>query len=198
MPAVAERAVPVPARWWSLIWRVLVAFLVGLGSAALLGRVVDPFLFAVVVASLVAGACGLVLCGQGLQARWQVLGSPAGALVRILVGGLVCFATAFVLVFGPLNVDRSFSVWMLKRVADAPGRSQLEVKQELAEFFSPDSGEVSRRIDEQVLLGNLRIEGDNVTLTSSGRRVVWANEALSRIFGLNPRYAQGQNLPDGP
>jgi hypothetical protein len=59
-----------------------------------------------------------------------------------------------------------------------------------AVFFGPDSDEIARRILEQQRIGNLYVENNEVILTAGGKRVVFLNEWLSRIFGLNPKYAQ--------
>jgi hypothetical protein len=193
-----DEAVGGGARWWTLLWRIAMSVLIGFAFAAALGRIVQPFLFAVIAAAAIGGGAGVLLAGRRLARYWGVPSRQGGILIRILVGTTVLFATAFALTFGPLNVDRSFSVWMLKRISDTPGQTPTEVKERLSEFFSSESGEIQRRIDEQVLLGNLEVRGGSVELTNSGRRVVWANEALSRIFGLNPRYAQGQDLSDVP
>jgi len=186
------------ARWWALLWRIAVSMLIGFACAAALGRILQPFLFAIIAAAAIGGGAGVLLADRRLVRLWAVPTHEGRILVRILAGSTVLFATAFALAFGPLNVDRSFSVWMLKRISDTPGQTPAQVKDRLSEFFSPESGEVQRRIDEQVLLGNLEVRRGSVELTNSGRRVVWANEALSRIFGLNPRYAQGQDLSDVP
>jgi hypothetical protein len=82
-------------------------------------------------------------------------------------------------------------VWMLRRVAISEHPLTVSQTQQLAgAFFGQGSDEIARRIVEQQRLGNLHVENDVVTLTSSGKRVVFLNEWLSRIFGLNPKYAQ--------
>jgi hypothetical protein len=180
-----------------ILWisvRLVGVVLIGLAVAALLSRVMSLFLFVCIVSALVAGILAALLLGRRFLASAGVHG-PGTSLIRILGALLVTASVLFLLSFGPLNIDRSFSVWMLRRVAISDRPLTVAQTQQLAgDFFGQGSDEIERRILEQERLGNLRVENDQVTLTASGKRVVFLNEWLSRIFGLNPKYAQAEQI----
>lgn len=94
----------------------------------------------------------------------------------------------------PLTVDRSYSVWMLKEVAQADafglGKEKKNLLEESSVFFDESNGQLSRRIDEQVRIGNLKIANSGeVEITTKGR--LWAifNKYVGIVFGLEPRYS---------
>jgi hypothetical protein len=90
----------------------------------------------------------------------------------------------------PLNVDRSFSVWMINKIATDPEMRNFSTLEENAsKFFSPEKGEIKRRLNEQISLGNLEVVDNRVELTSSGHRVWKSNRFLASLFGLNKNYA---------
>lgn len=181
-------------RAWGLAWRFLAALMGGLLAAAILGHLLRPFLFVVFLGSATAAVIGILLMGPAFLRSWKVQQRTAGHLIRGVSALALFSSAAFVLSFGPLNVDRSFSVWMLKRVSDSSGMTPDQLRESVATFFAPDSGEVTRRIDEQLLLRNINVENGTVVLTPSGEIVVRMNELISRLFGLNPLYAQGDEL----
>ena len=90
----------------------------------------------------------------------------------------------------PLNIDRSFSVWMINQIAtDSEPRDVAEIEKKSSEFFSPKNGEIQRRISEQISLGNLEIVEEKVRLTPSGERVWKINRIIANLFNLNKNYA---------
>lgn len=89
----------------------------------------------------------------------------------------------------PLNLDRSFSVWMLNKTIEserAPSIEELENK--ASQFFAPSGGEIKRRINEQILLGNLKVLQNQVELTDRGKITWRINRLISDFFGLNKKY----------
>ena len=170
--------------------RLMVVVLVGLALAALLSRVLPLFLYVCIVSAVVTGLLAWLLLGRRFLGSTGINGAGT-SLIRTLGALLTATFVLFLLSFGPLNIDRSFSVWMLRRVAQAEHPLTVTQTQQMAgAFFGQGSDEIERRILEQERLGNLHVENDVVTLTTSGKRVVFLNEWLSRIFGLNPKYAQ--------
>jgi len=90
----------------------------------------------------------------------------------------------------PLNVDRSFSVWMINQLATNPTKNRVtQVEDKAAKFFSPQGGEISRRIDEQIGLGNVAENNGTISLTSRGMRIWKINRLVAKFFGLNSKYA---------
>jgi len=176
------------ALWFAI--RLAVLILVGLVLAALLSRILPLFLYVCIVSAIATGLLAFPVLGRRFLASAGIQG-PGTSLIRILGALFTAAFVLFLLSFGPLNIDRSFSVWMLRRVAISEYPLTISQTQQLAgAFCGQGSDEIARRIVEQQRLGNLHVENDVVTLTSSGKRVVFLNEWLSRIFGLNPKYAQ--------
>jgi hypothetical protein len=63
---------------------------------------------------------------------------------------------------------------------------ELEVN--ASKFFSPSGGEIRRRINEQISLGNLIVVQDKVELTDRGKFTWKMNRLISDFFGLNKKY----------
>jgi hypothetical protein len=97
----------------------------------------------------------------------------------------------------PINVDRSFSIWMLGRIYNSQSEgasiSITTLQEDSSNFFSSTSPELNRRITEQKNLNNIVEVGDRVELTTSGRFIVITGRFLQRLFGLNPKYSNGSD-----
>jgi hypothetical protein len=63
-----------------------------------------------------------------------------------------------------------------------------ELENEASQFFSPSGGEIRRRVNEQISLGNLIINNSQVELTERGRFTWRVNQLISDFFGLNKKY----------
>ena len=176
---------------WILSLRLLLSVVAGVVAAALLNRLLPAFLVASVLSAVSAAVLAYFLAKTSLRHNDAVTSASARNSFAILSSILVVFATLFLLTFGPLNVDRSFSVWMLRNVSEQDGIPTPALKEQASTFFNPSSGEIERRIDEQRNLGNVQIQDDVVQLTSRGAILVRVNEVMARFFGLNPNYALG-------
>lgn len=103
-----------------------------------------------------------------------------------LISSLIVFSF---LATVPLNLDRSFSVWMLNQTMESERSLSLpELEIEASQFFSPSGGEIRRRVNEQISLGNLVINNSQVELTERGRFTWRVNQLISDFFGLNKKY----------
>ena len=89
----------------------------------------------------------------------------------------------------PLNLDRSFSVWMLNKTIESERPLSVEeIENRASQFFAPSGGEIKRRINEQISLGNLKVIQSNVELTGRGKMTWKINRFISDFFGLNSKY----------
>ena len=176
---------------WILSLRLLLSVVAGVVAAALLNRLLPAFLIASILSAVSAAVLAYFLAKTSLRQNDAVISASAKNSFAVLSSVLVVFATLFLLTFGPLNVDRSFSVWMLRNVSEQDGIPTPALKEQSSTFFNPSSGEIERRIDEQRNLGNVQIQDDVVQLTSRGAILVRVNELMARFFGLNPNYALG-------
>jgi hypothetical protein len=93
-------------------------------------------------------------------------------------------------VVGPVTVDRSVSVFMLSRLADAqsPLRAE-ELRQVFADRYVGEWDQVGRRIQEQIASGNIeQASEDHYRLTAQGESFMRTAQFISRIFGGDPRF----------
>ena len=108
---------------------------------------------------------------------------------KFVLSALASFALLTTL---PLNLDRSFSVWMLANLKSTHINQQTisekQLQEKLETFFSAKSGELNRRIEEQAKLGNISFHKKEIYLTTKGDLQVKINRVISRIFNLNPKY----------
>jgi len=176
---------------WHLTVRLILSVVVGVLTAAALNRVLPAFLVVSVLSAVLAGALAFFLARSSIRKDENVVSVSAANGFAALSALLVLFATLFLLTFGPLNVDRSFSVWMLRNVAEQEKITTPSLTKQASDFFNPSSGEIERRVNEQLNLGNISVDDGTVQLTARGEILVRINEAMARFFGLNPNYALG-------
>ncbi len=93
-------------------------------------------------------------------------------------------------VVGPVTVDRSVSVFMLSRLAEA--RSPLtaeELRTAFAQRYVGEWDQVGRRIQEQIASGNVeQTSEDHYRLTAQGASFMRTARFVSRVFGGDPRF----------
>jgi hypothetical protein len=93
-------------------------------------------------------------------------------------------------VLGPVTVDRSVSVFMLSRLAEAPSPlTAEELRLAFAERYVGEWDQVGRRLREQMASGNIdRSSDDHYRLTAQGRSFMRTARFISRVFGGDPRF----------
>jgi hypothetical protein len=184
--------------------RLLGVLAVFYGLAVIIG-------FALFVAATKFGLFGSmsILFYRGLA----VLGAIAPALVLVLalmirlpwppgmlagrdaiVGAVVALSlnlTFFVL--GPVTVDRSMSVFMLSRLADASAPLTVEdLKVAFTDRYLREWDQISRRLKEQISSGNVdQTPEGSYRLTPQGRSFMKTARVMSRLFGGDPRFVGG-------
>ncbi len=148
-----------------------------------MSRIFDTFLAAALVGSIASGAVFLSL-------TLLIRRGETKATERILAALLSFFVSFSFLATVPINVDRSFSVWLISQLASNSSETLTEEDAEILAwaFFSPESGEISRRIQEQVAIGNLEIRDGDLVITDQGFVLVKAFQVFTAFFDLNPRY----------
>jgi hypothetical protein len=115
---------------------------------------------------------------------------PDPSLTTILVSGLNAVTVFALLATIPINIDRSFSVWMLNQIDSKNKISVLETQKSFGEFFSISNGEIDRRINEQMQLGNVNFNGKDLYLTRAGKNLVEINRVIAKMYSLNSKYTQ--------
>ena len=172
----------------------------------------------IILMSFVIGCLVTILVQSQIQFFFTAMW--AGVITGVIVGGLfwllftrvskkqtvskfdaVYVATiSGLLLYGfltsvPLNLDRSFTVWSLNQLYKSSLSGEKlnvsDMKIELSQYFSPESGEIDRRVKEQILVGNLSVSSNgDVTLTEQGKRQRNFFAFMGKIFSLTPKYTQ--------
>jgi hypothetical protein len=108
---------------------------------------------------------------------------------------ILTFATGLAFLFSVAAInDRSLSVYLTATVAKNPSGVKMD---ELSDFIALDWNEnnkqLEKRIREQVLVGNFRIEknGEQICPTKQLVRFTKMNNFITRIIGINPLYVDG-------
>lgn len=151
-------------------------------ASPLLGAIPLLFYRGVVIAFI--GALLLAVM-MGLAARRIRLDLPT------LVGAIalsLAFNISFLIVF-PVTFDRSITMFLLARIErqdgqlDASGLERVYVREYLG-----DMRQIDRRIEEQSLSGNVRVEQGRIHITPQGRRLLTSGRWVGGWFGADPRF----------
>jgi hypothetical protein len=95
----------------------------------------------------------------------------------------------------PLTIDRSYSVWLLKHASELSANGEplttTSLTNDSIEFFGPANGQLDRRINEQLRLGNLlEVEQDKLQISKKGFLIAKMNSFIGRVFDLQPQYSK--------
>lgn len=177
----------------SVMLNVTVSTIVGMGFAAIFQRFNGIFFYNVFIGTLLSGLTSLFIFKLSLQKKCtENIIRPYAAIIS----ALLCFSFLSTI---PLTVDRSYSVWLLKYAAVAEQEKIIINKQVLIQesvnFFSVKNGQLDRRIEEQMRIGNLQIEaGGFIKLSDKGLLIAKLNNVIGIIFGLEPKYSSLKTL----
>ncbi len=174
---------------------IFVGSFVGLSIAAISHRVLLFFFTCVFLGSLAGAISTYLLLSLKLRNnRIFTTEYPNHSTIRLITSLLTSFILFSFLASLPLNVDRSFSVWTLNQISNLPAKqTRISLETLAEEFFTQDNGEISRRIEEQIKLGNLVEESSKIKLTSRGRLQVQLHRLIAIVFGLNSKYTSVQD-----
>lgn len=178
----------------TIFFEVIAGAVLGLTIAALLNRVIDFFFLCVFAGAFASGVLVFVLEFRNRK-RGLISESDSflGKTISVLVVSLTTVITFATLAILPLNVDRSFSVWALNEMElIGKPQSRNDVILESAKFFSPNSGEISRRVDEQIRLRNIEIEDGMLQLSERGKLQVQIHRVIRKIFALEMNYTRSR------
>ena len=172
---------------------IVISVVFGLMFSVVIAQIIPIFLYTVIFGTLFTFVIGaLVTKVFGNKGKSKVETNSGGhVFLMALSSGLLVFSFLGTI---PINLDRSFSVWILNSVDEATNIQQksldvVELKNSTSQYFSPNSSEVLRRLDEQIGLGNLKVENNgSVSLTTKGENLLQALRFIARIFSLNPKY----------
>lgn len=164
----------------------LVLFL-SASAAGLFGGISILFYRGIAVLIAIAPVMVVVLVGL-LRLPWTLgllTARDAAAATLVAVSLNLTF-----FVVGPVTVDRSVSVFMLSRLADAQSPLTAEdLRQAFAERYVGEWDQVGRRIQEQIASGNVEPASEgHYRLTAQGESFMRTAQFISRVFGGDPRF----------
>ncbi len=86
-------------------------------------------------------------------------------------------------------------MWLLKHASElSVDNKQIPLTaltEDSIKFFAPENGQLDRRIQEQVRLGNLeKVEPGAVQITKKGKLIAKLNSFIGWIFSLQPKYSR--------
>lgn len=159
------------------------ALYVALVRSPLFGGVSILFYRGTILAIVAALLLGLISFFAAKKFRAIDLSSALGA-IAISLSFNICFLVLF-----PVTIDRSVTVFMLSRM-EAAQRPVTE--QDLKNIFDNEylgkMQQIHRRIEEQSLTGNIRVDNGQVTLTPAGKKFLSVSRSIGKIFGTDPRF----------
>lgn len=117
--------------------------------------------------------------------------------LRRNAAALIALAFAFNIVFlviFPVTIDRSVTVFLLGHMArhDRP-LSESEMEQALTEVYMRRFKAVERRMDEQIISGNVAKTAEQYELTDQGKRFVKLSRMLVKVFNLDAKLVEEQS-----
>ncbi len=167
---------------------ICISTVTGICIAAICQRINNFFFYNVFIGSISAGVMSVIFF---LLTKTKFKPEKSTCIYLTTISVLISYSFLFTI---PLTVDRSYSVWMLKEVAQANasglGKEKKNLLEESSVFFDESNGQLSRRVDEQVRIGNIKIVNlEEIEITTKGK--LWAifNKYVGIIFGLEPRYS---------
>jgi len=162
-----------------------------LGFLLYLVLIVSPFFSAtpilfyrgIVAAAVTAPLLALFLAIVRRRASWLDLSTIVGAMALSLA-----FNISFLIVL-PVTFDRSVTMFLLARIEREDGlldRAALE--QVYIREYLGDMHQIDRRIQEQRLSGNIRVEQGRIHMTAQGKRLLEGGRIIGGWFGADPRF----------
>ena len=177
------------ARMYSAVFNISVSSLVGISSTAIFQRFINMFFYSIFLGVFTSLISSLLLF-RFTKGIFHVakISRPYVLVVTVLLS----FSFLSTL---PLTIDRSYSVWLLKHLAEAEMAGVIIDKTNLSEdsvkFFSITNGQLSRRVDEQERIGNFEETTNGVIqITHKGMILARLNNLIGIVFGLEPKYSR--------
>jgi len=180
-----------------LLFLILVtSFILGLIVVSIVHIFVKVFFFSVILGVLI----NYLLLTVFLKKRNYFLLPPKIVrLNRICISMLSASLLFSFLMTVPVNVDRSFSIWMLSYIEQVNKEDKnleiLTLKSNASNFFSPQSTEIDRRIKEQSNIRSITVDKDGfVRITFFGSVIIETSRIMQKFFGLNSKYTTGLGI----
>lgn len=103
----------------------------------------------------------------------------------IFTAAILCFA---ILSTFPVILDRSITLHMLHKLNVEKTVSVKELQADFVENFVYGANAIEKRIIEQVEIGNVSLDGENVIITKKGEKYQVFFEYLNSLFNIKTTY----------
>ena len=164
---------------------LIAGFLVYLALIAspLLGAMPILFYRGIALAALTAPLLAAFLTIAGRRVRSLDLSTIIGATALSLA-----FNISFLITF-PVTFDRSITMFLLARIERHDGQLDTqELEQLYVREYLGDMRQIDRRVQEQSLSGNIRVDQGRIRITPQGRRLLVGGRVIGSWFGTDPRF----------
>lgn len=155
----------------------------------LLGGVGILFYRGVLIAAVTAAM--LLICGVLLHKSLRL--DPA-----TIVGGAalsLAFNICFLITF-PVTFDRSITMFLLSRIERQDGQLTAPMLEQLfVREYLGDMRQIDRRVAEQALSGNIRVDRGRIHITPQGTRLLEGGRIVGGWFGADPRFVTPPPAP---
>ncbi|PHP19767.1 hypothetical protein CG471_10425 [Sphingobium sp. IP1] len=157
------------------------ALYVGLIRSPLLGSLSILFYRGVMIAGLTAA---IMLVGGLMLRRWR---PPVPTLIGAIALSLafnICFLITF-----PVTFDRSITMFLLARIERQDGQLDARALEDVyTREYLGEMRQIDRRVEEQTMSGNIRVEHGRIHITPQGRRLLSGGRLIGGWFGADPRF----------
>jgi len=165
----------------------------------ILGIILFPLAYQIIPTSLFNGLVfyrGLVACLLVFICHWIVMiifsknqNTSQGifSLNPFSVSTIVlCFNACFLTIF-PVTVDRSVTTFLLEEIEKKPGMTAEELEKIMIDDYIVRRKAIKRRIEEQLVTGNITYENGQVTLNKQGKGFLNLCKMIRTVFKLPDR-----------
>ncbi len=98
------------------------------------------------------------------------------------------------LVTFPVTIDRSVTVYLLGQLSSHPsGMTESELDERLIHQYVGEYRAVNRRMREQMMTGNVTLEGERFVLTQQGKNFMGFSAVVADVFGVDSRFIRSSN-----
>ena len=170
-------------------------------SGTIIGIVLFPVVYWLVPATAFDGLVfyrGLLAAGIGFLVNWLTMAVlTRGPKLAVPGHGFMftpfcvaisaaCFNVCFLTVF-PVTIDRSLTTFLLEELEHRESMSPQALERALIDEYILRRKAIERRVEEQLITGNVTLEQDVVRLSPQGKRFLQFSRLIRRMFQLPDR-----------
>lgn len=148
----------------------------------LFGGVGILFYRGILIAAVTAAL--LLICGILLSQRLRLDPATIVGSAALSLAFNICFLITF-----PVTFDRSITIFLLSRIERHDGQLTAPMlEQVFVREYLDDMRQIDRRVAEQALSGNIRVDQGRIHITPQGTRLLEGGRIVGGWFGADPRF----------